>query len=114
MRFLVDECSGPGVAQWLTDQNHDVASVYNENPGIDDDSVIAWASDETRILVTNDKDFGERVFRDRRAHAGVILLRLDDERTPNKIAVLRDLLRDFSDRLEGKFVVATEDRIRFG
>lgn len=108
------ECTGPGVARWLTDQGHDVASVYDENPGIDDSTVIAWASDETRILVTNDKDFGEWVFRDRRAHAGVILLRLDDERTPHKISVLRDLLRDHSDRLEGNFVVATEDRIRFG
>ena len=114
MRFLIDECTGPGVAQWLAEQGHDVVSVYDEQPGLDDESVIAWADDDNRILVTNDKDFGEHVFRDRQHHSGVILLRLDDERTPNKIAVLRDLLNHHSDRLEEQFVVATDERIRFG
>jgi len=28
MKFLVDECTGPGVASWLRDQNHDVFSVF--------------------------------------------------------------------------------------
>jgi hypothetical protein len=27
MRFLVDECTGPGVAAWLRNQNHEVFSV---------------------------------------------------------------------------------------
>jgi uncharacterized protein (DUF433 family) len=35
---------------------------------------------EGLILVTNDKDFGEKVYRERLPHRGVILLRLDDER----------------------------------
>ena len=113
MRFLVEECSGPGVARWLADQEHDVSSVYDERPGIDDAAVIGWAHDEDRILVTNDKDFGERVYREGRDHCGVILLRLDDERTPNKIAALRDLLCHHGDRLEGRFVVVTEEQIRF-
>ncbi len=114
LRFLVDECTGPGVARWLANQGHDVASVYEESPGITDDQVIDWAKREDRILITNDKDFGEQVFRLRQAHAGVILLRLADERTENKIDVLRDLLREYNARLPGEFVVATEDRIRFG
>jgi predicted nuclease of predicted toxin-antitoxin system len=114
MRFLIDECTGPTVARWLAQQGHDVASVYDDDPGIDDAAVVAWAADEQRILVTNDKDFGDRVFRDDEAHAGVILLRLDDERSPNKIAVLRDLLREYGQELEGAFVVASEDRVRFG
>jgi predicted nuclease of predicted toxin-antitoxin system len=78
MRFLIDECTGPAVAHWLADQGHDVASVYDDDPGIDDADVVAWAADEQRILVTNDKDFGDRVFRDKEIHAGVILLRLDE------------------------------------
>lgn len=114
MRFLIDECTGPAVAQWLTAQGHDVASVYDDDPGIDDAAVVVWAADEQRILVTNDKDFGDRVFRDNEPHAGVILLRLDDERSSNKIAVLRDLLRDYEQELKDAFVVATEDRVRFG
>ncbi|MGM0559249.1 MAG: DUF5615 family PIN-like protein [Myxococcota bacterium] len=92
---------------------HAAASVYDDDPGLDDDAVVAWAVDVHRTLATNDKDFGDRVFRDNEPHAGVVLLRLDDERIANKIAVLRDLLRDYEQQLDGAFVVATEDRVRF-
>ncbi len=63
MRFLVDECTGPAVANWLRAQQHDVFSVYETARGIDDDDVIRRAFAEDRILVTNDKDFGERIYR---------------------------------------------------
>jgi predicted nuclease of predicted toxin-antitoxin system len=53
MRFLVDECTGPAVASWLRDQNHDVFSVFDEARGMDDDGLITKAFDENRILITN-------------------------------------------------------------
>lgn len=59
MRFLVDECTGPAVARWLRALKHDLFSVYEEARGIDDDDVIQKAFAENRILITNDKDFGE-------------------------------------------------------
>ena len=34
MRFLVDECTGPAVAEWLREQKHDVFSVYDEARGL--------------------------------------------------------------------------------
>ena len=37
MRFIVDECTGPKVAQWLRDQGHEIFSVYEEARGIDND-----------------------------------------------------------------------------
>lgn len=113
MRFLVDECSGPAVARWLREQNHDVFSVYDQGRGMNDDEVIEKASRENRILITNDKDFGEKIFRDRHLHRGVVLLRLDDERVANKIAVLQRLLENHTNRLGGHFVVVTETTVRF-
>ena len=62
MRFLVDECTGPAVARWLEERDHDVFSVYDEAPGIPDEEVLQRAYREQRILVTNDKDFGEKVY----------------------------------------------------
>jgi predicted nuclease of predicted toxin-antitoxin system len=58
MRFLVDECTGPVVAAWLRDQNHDVFSVFDEARGIDDNDMIQKALQEQWILITNDKDSG--------------------------------------------------------
>ena len=113
MRFLVDECTGSKVAEWLRDENHEVFSVFDEARGMTDDEVLAKALSENWILITNDKDFGEMVFRERRKHHGVIFLWLDDERATNKIEVLRQLLENYSEKLPEVFVVATETKVRF-
>ncbi len=112
MRFLVDECTGHAVAQWLRRQNHDVVSVFDEIRGADDRKVIQKAFEQNRILITNDKDFGELVFREKKPHKGVILLRLEDERAANKIAVLKHLLEKYENSLPGHFIVVTETTVR--
>jgi predicted nuclease of predicted toxin-antitoxin system len=113
MRFLVDESTGPAVARWLREQGHAVFSVYDEARGSDDDTIIQKAFIENWILITNDKDFGEKVYRERRPHKGIVFLRLDDERAANKINTLQRLLDRYADRLAGNFVVVTESRVRF-
>jgi predicted nuclease of predicted toxin-antitoxin system len=113
MRFLVDECTGPIVAQWLRDQSHEVFSVYHEARGMGDIDVIQKASTENWILITNDKDFGEKVYRERHSHRGVVFMRLENERATNKIAVLQSLLEGYLDKLPDRFVVVTETRVRF-
>lgn len=112
MRFLVDECTGPAAARWLERAGHDVRGVYDDSPGVDDSALLDQALREDRILVTNDKGFGEKIFRDGRLHAGVLLLRLDDERPQNKIAALDRVLQTHGDLLAGHFVVVTERSIR--
>ncbi len=113
MRFVVDECTAPAVARWLRSQNHEVFSVYEEARGLDDDTLTHKAGEEEWILIANDKDFGQKVFREGPAHHGVILLRLQDERAPVKIECLRRLLQNYADRLQGQFVVVTETKVRF-
>lgn len=113
MRFLVDECAGPAVTRWLRIQGHDVFCVYEQARGISDDAVIARTYSEDRILVTVDKDFGEKVYRESRLHKGVILLRLSDQSPSAKCQALDRLLRQYSERLDGSFVVVTERQVRF-
>ena len=112
MRFLVDESTGPVVANWLIEKGHDVLSVYEGLRGKPDEEVLERGVEERRIVITNDKDFGEMIYREGHAHQGVILLRLGDERSANKIAALERLLADHADRLAERFVVVTENRIR--
>ena len=113
MRFLVDECTGPGVGRWLREQGHEVFSVYEEMRGIDDDTIIKKAYAEDWILITNDKDFGEKVYREKYRHRGIILLRLENDRVANKIEALQRVLDNHADRVEDKFVVVTDKTIRF-
>jgi predicted nuclease of predicted toxin-antitoxin system len=113
MRFLVDESTGPVVAAWLRAEGHDVFSVYEESRGMIDDTIIHKAFTEHWILLTNDKDFGEKVYRERHGHRGVVLLRLADERAANKVETLRRLLAEYAEQLANRFVVVTETRVRF-
>ncbi len=113
MRFLVDECTGPRLAQWLREQGHEIFSIYDEARGMDDEQIIQKTFAENWILITNDKDFGEKVYRERRPHRGVIFMRLEDERAANKIEVLRQLLEQYIDRLVDQFIVVTDTRVRF-
>lgn len=113
MRFLIDENMGPSVARWLREQGHDVVSIYETARGSSDDEVIALAYSENRILITSDKDFGDKVHRERWPHRGIILLRLRDERMVIKIHILGRLLNEYAVRLPDQFVVATERRVRF-
>lgn len=113
MRFLVDECTGPAVAGWLRDQKYEVFSVFEQARGMDDDDIIQKAFEENWILISNDKDFGQKVYRDGWLHKGVVLLRLDDERTISKINVLRQLLERYAKQLPDSFAVVTENSARF-
>ncbi len=88
-------------------------SQFTITRGIDDDRVIEIAQVEGRILITNDRGFGEKVFRERRPHHGVVFLRLANERAADKIRVLGQLLDQHSSALVNRFVVVTETRVRF-
>ncbi|HDI78294.1 MAG TPA: hypothetical protein ENF54_01495 [Desulfobacteraceae bacterium] len=113
MRFMVDECIGPNVANWLREEGYEVFSVYEQERGLDDDKILEKAYTEEWILITSDKDFGTKVYREGRPHKGIILLRLDDERFPNKIKVLRELLNRYKNKIKDRFIVVTDHGIRF-
>lgn len=112
MRFLIDECTGPRVASWLREQGHDVVSVYESCRGASDEAILQRATTEGRVLITYDKDFGEMVFREKQAHQGIILLRIERLGTTHKIDVLRQIIERYGEQLLKMFIVATSHQVR--
>ncbi len=112
MRFIVDECIDKKICEWLRKSNHDIISIYENYRGYKDIKVLNLAYNEDRILITDDKDFGDMIYRDNLRHRGIILLRLQDRRSKVKIEILKHLINNYSDRLKNNFVVATEKKIR--
>jgi len=112
IKFLVDECTGPNAARWLIDNEYKVYSVYDKNAGLSDKAIIKKAKEENWVIITNDKDFGDLIFRDQHKHCGVILLRLQNERSSNKISCLKKVLEQFFNQIENSFIVVTETNIR--
>ena len=112
MQFVVDESTGAAVADYLRSLGHDVLAVAEQMPQADDSDILDRAASEGRILITNDKDFGELVYSSGRVHRGVILLRLHDESSSNRVRMVKVILERYADRLADRFIVATEGGIR--
>ena len=112
MHFIVDESTGTGVVAYLRSVGHDALAVAEIMPQANDPDILARAVSEERILVTNDKDFGEIVFRGGQAHHDVVLLRLHNESPANRVRVIKCVLEQYADRLVRNFTVATEGGIR--
>jgi predicted nuclease of predicted toxin-antitoxin system len=112
MRFLFDENVDLRLLTFLTNLGHDVSSVVSRPPrGRPDGMVLALAAEEGRILLTNDRDFGELVFRQQLPHSGVLLLRLKDESLKNVQNRLEYTLIHHKDDL-CHFVVITQKSVR--
>jgi predicted nuclease of predicted toxin-antitoxin system len=112
MRFLVDESTGAAVVAYLRRVGYDVLAVAEAMPQADDQDILARAAGEDRILITNDKDFGELVFRNGQLHSGIVLLRLQDESSVNRVHTIGTVLERYADRLAGCFTVATDKGVR--
>lgn len=113
MRFLLDESADARLVPWLRSMGHDVASIAGEHPAsLKDREVLTVALAEERILVTDDRDFGELVFAGGLPHAGVIYLRLGEYADlSRKIERLAFVLEHYESRL-GEFVVVTHRHVR--
>ena len=62
MRSLADESCDFVVVAALRSAGHEVNTVADVNPGAEDDVVLAMARDDARVLLTEDKDFGQLAY----------------------------------------------------
>ncbi|HUE70694.1 MAG TPA: DUF5615 family PIN-like protein [Pirellulaceae bacterium] len=113
MKLLADECCDMPLVSGLRSDGHDVVYVKELAPGSDDQAVLQLAVADQRILLTEDKDFGELVVRLKLPAYGIVLLRVNPADTVAKLARLRDLFTHHSHQLPGSFVVLDETKIRF-
>ena len=112
MRFLADECCDEGLVSALRADGHDVLYVLASMRGATDDVILDRAYSEDRILLTEDKDFGELVYRLGRPARGVVLLRFDVIDRDQKVPRLLDLIARAEHRMPGAFVVLEVDKVR--
>ena len=110
MKFLVDECTGIWVSKQLKQMNHDSVSVIECMKGAEDGEIVRRAIEEERIIITSDKDFGRLAGFYK--PPGIVLLRLKDERTENKLKMISYIIESYGERILGNVTVVSEKKIR--
>jgi len=113
MKFLLDQSGEARIGTFLSSIGHDATRVGRDHPaGLPDDQVLAIAVSEQRILITNDRDFGELIFKNLHPHTGVIYFRFPkDSKAKEKIAALEKLLVNHTNDFD-KYITVTPRGIR--
>jgi predicted nuclease of predicted toxin-antitoxin system len=112
MRWLADECVAAPLVGFLRTAGHDVAYVAEAAAGLSDVDVINLASREMRLLLTEDKDFGDLIFRRERAVPGVVLMRIGPKNPGLKAVRLAAAIERYGEGLFGSYTVIEEGRFR--
>ena len=112
IKFLADESCDFIVVRTLRSANYDVLSVAESFPSISDQQVLQHAIKKDRILLTEDKDFGEWVFAYGKKVAGVILIRYPGNSRTQLGEEIRLLVDAHGSELYKSFVVLEPGRAR--
>jgi predicted nuclease of predicted toxin-antitoxin system len=112
LRWLADECVDAALVAELRHLGYDVTYVAEQSAGLADPEVLKQAREGNRLLLTEDKDFGDLVFRSRLAVPGVVLLRLSPEDRHLKWDRLKIVIEQFGAGLDGRYVVVEKTRMR--
>jgi predicted nuclease of predicted toxin-antitoxin system len=103
MRLLADECCPRRVVDRLREAGMDVRYAAEADAAATDRALLGIALSEDRIIVTEDFDFGDLVFRDGLAAPGIVILFLPalnaEQRAERLLSTLQTARLSFSRKL---------------
>ena len=114
MRFLADESCDFAVVRALRSADHDVLAIAEVSPREEDQDVMERAVREGRLLITEDKDFGQLVYAKMEKTGGVIFIRFPARVRRSLPATVVEVVRRRGQRLIGTFTVLQPGRVRTG
>jgi len=112
MNLVADENIDRGIVERLRLDGHQVEWIAEVSPSVSDEEVLCLAASSGALLITEDKDFGELVYRRNLSHSGVLLIRLEGLDNFTKAEVVSRAVRDNQIELAGAFSVVSADSIR--
>jgi predicted nuclease of predicted toxin-antitoxin system len=114
MRFLADESCDGRVVHALRLAGHDVKPVREIAPELPDDEVIAVARLEDRVLITEDRDFGQIFFAAEPRSVGVILIRFPTNARTGLPRLVVEFIEKRGPQLRNNFTVLDPGGARIG
>ncbi len=112
MNLLADESVDRPIVAQLRQDGHNVLFVAEMEPSIADDVVLQRANDHHALLITQDKDFGELVYRRGLVHLGVILVRLEGLLPETKARIVSRVVTERQGEIPNAFSVISPGMVR--
>lgn len=110
--IIADENIDHSLITTIRDLGIDVFSIYESSRGIRDEAIIESSRNPPRIILTEDKDFGEWVFAHNVKDISVVFLRYHFNETQAMRNILIKLLSERMNDLIGCFTTVTIQKIR--
>ena len=112
MKFVADEGLDAPIVVALRNEGHEVFYIKEEHPGISDDEVLKIANERNEVLISADKDFGELVYRMKRVHSGILLIRLSGLSPKEKGIVVSATVKEHANELADAFTVINKTHVK--
>lgn len=112
-KFLADEGFSFSITSILKKKGFNIKWVGDISPGISDMAVYNIAQNEDRIILTEDKDFGELAVRFKLKIRGVVILRISSKEKELRNERVVELLERFPEKLEGHLIIVDSQKFRF-
>jgi predicted nuclease of predicted toxin-antitoxin system len=112
VNIVADENIDSLLVKALERDGHNVRWISKENPSIDDTEVLAFALEQNSLLITEDKGFGEKVYRDSHTSLGVLLLRIHNISRVDAVTWAASAVYDHGEQFLKRFSVLTNHKLR--
>lgn len=113
MNLVADESVDRQIVERLRQDGHSVIYIAEVEPSISDSVVFDRANENSALLLTTDRDFGELVFRENRLISdGVVLLRISGLSAEKKAEIVSDAFRENEAEFPHHFCVVAPGKIR--
>jgi len=112
IKFLADVNVEKPLVDYLLKQGYDIKWVADYDCGMPDEDLLQLANQERRIFVTNDKDFGDLIFLQKKLSVGVILFRVKGQKSQEKVKLMKKLLMGYRDKILNHYTVITRTKLR--
>lgn len=113
LKFLADEGFSFSITSALKNRGFNIKWVGDISPGVSDRVVYDIAQKEDRIILTEDKDFGELAVRFKLKVCGVVLLRISSKEKELRNEMVFELLERFPEKLKGHLIIIDSQKFRF-
>ena len=110
--FVADESVDFNLIRFMRGKGLSVISILEEAASIKDNLVLKLAVEKNVILITEDKDFGELVFKLKLPHSGILLLRIEDMPREEKNELVFHFIAKFSLQIYKNFEVIKQEKLR--